>query len=158
VSKSQAKPPAPPLGSTVYEAGWGQAFSEFCHGLLGLNTSAFGGTGAFAGGNWTASFDITSRATSVFSTAPTFTGANAASVTGAGSAVTTLPLTVGASYIITASLTDTWGRTAGTPGLVVGVPKSSLDANFVPEPGTLPGTGGALVMLRMVLRRRIRKR
>lgn len=124
---------------------------------LGINNSTFGGTGTFAGGNWTVSFDIKNGATSIFGTAPTFTGANAASVSGAGSAVTTLPLTVGTSYTITASLTDTWSRTAGTPGLIVGVPKSSLDANFVPEPGTLAGTGGALVLLSMVLRRRIRK-
>jgi hypothetical protein len=128
-------------------------------GCWASTPAPFGGTGAFAGGNWTASFDIKSGATSIFTTAPTFTGVNAASVTGAGSAVTTLPLTVGASYTtITASLTDTWSRTAGTPGLVVDVPQSSLDANFVPEPGTLAGTGGALVMLSMVLRRRIPKR
>jgi hypothetical protein len=125
---------------------------------LAMNTSTFGGTGTFAGGNWTVSFDIKNGVNSIFGTAPTFTGANAASVSGTGSAVTTLPLTVGTSYTVTATLTDTWTRSAGTPGLVVGVPKSSLDVNFVPEPGTLAGTGCALVILSMVLRRRNRDR
>jgi hypothetical protein len=120
---------------------------------LGMNTTTFGGAATFTGGTWTVSFDIKNGATSIFGLAPTFTGANAASVTGTGSAVTTLPLTVGTTYTITAMLTDTWSRSAGTPGLVVGVPKSSLDVNFVPEPGTLAGTGCALILLSMVLRR-----
>jgi hypothetical protein len=125
---------------------------------LGMNTGAFGRTGTFAGGAWTVSFDIKNGATSIFGSAPTFTGANAASVSGTGSAVTTLPFVVGTTYTVTATLTDTWTRTAGTPGLVVGVPKSSLDVNFVPEPGTLAGTGGALVLLSMALRRARRSR
>ena len=72
---------------------------------LAMNTSSFGGTGTFAGGNWTVSFDIKNGANSIFGTAPTFTGANAASISGTGSAVTTLPLTVGTSYTVTARMT-----------------------------------------------------
>jgi hypothetical protein len=123
-----------------------------------MNTSTFGGTGTISGGAWTVSFDIKNGTTSIFGSAPTFTGANAASVSGSGSAVTTLPLVVGTTYTVTATLTDTWSRSAGTPGLVVGVPSSSLDVNFAPEPRTLAGTGGALILLSMALRRARRVR
>jgi hypothetical protein len=119
-----------------------------------MNTSTYGGAGTFAGGTWTFSFDIKNGTNSIFGSAPTFTGANAASVSGTGSAVTTLPLVVGTTYTVTATLTDTWSRSTGTPGLIVGIPPSSLDVNSVPEPGTLAGTGFALAMLVAHLRRR----
>lgn len=121
---------------------------------LNLNGIYGNGFGSLAG-NWTVTFDLktTGGGISVFGSTPTFSGPNAASILGGGSAVTTSAILSGTSYTLTAKLSDTWTRSAGSPALVVTVPQGSLDFNAVPEPATVLPVGAIGLLLAFAQKR-----
>jgi hypothetical protein len=104
---------------------------------LNLNGQFGVGFGTLNGGQWTMSFDIETTAghNSVFSSTPTFSGANAPSVIGGGGAFTSADITSGVDYTVIATLQDTWTRLAGSPALDVTIPLQSFDVG-APEPAS----------------------
>jgi hypothetical protein len=114
--------------------------------------------------NYSLVFNILQGSTSIFSSAPTFTGTlsgRSGTLTGGNQFTTINPITPGQSYTVSAALTVNWNTGAGAAGLTVTIPQNSFDVNSptfvqagVPEPASFGMLGIGLLAGAAVLRRR----
>jgi hypothetical protein len=91
--------------------------------------------------SYTLLFDIKQGTTSIFSSAPTFSGAlsgNSASPNGGNQFATVNPITSGQTYTVSAQLTVQWNTGNGASGLTIGVPQNSFDVNSTTFSGAVP--------------------